>query len=217
MTSLPTSIRSSLSDYSQNYVVVREAGAIKVPSDTDPAVAALLGCAITTGVGAAINTHPVPTGSPVVVIGVGGVGLSVTQGARLRSPSLLIAVDLSPERRALALDFGATHALDGADPSLLETIVDLTDGGAEVAFEAIGNPRTIELAYSTLRPGGTVAVVGQVPDGVTISIDPMRMSGSELTLKGSNYGSARPPWSALPRESLDEPVKSRAASAWPRR
>jgi S-(hydroxymethyl)glutathione dehydrogenase/alcohol dehydrogenase len=174
------------------YAVVPESGVVKVPTDVDPAIAALVGCAITTGVGAAMNTQPIPPGASVLVVGAGGVGLSVIQGANLQSPSRIIAVDLSAERLDLAREFGATHTVDGADPEVLDRIVDLTDGGVDIAFEAIGNPKTIELAYSALAPGGTTVVVGQVPTGKTITIDPMRMSGRELTLKGSNYGSARP-------------------------
>jgi S-(hydroxymethyl)glutathione dehydrogenase/alcohol dehydrogenase len=175
------------------YAVVPESGVVKVPADLDPAIGALVGCAITTGVGAAINTHPIPAGATVLVAGAGGVGLSVIQGANLQSPSMIIVVDLSQERLDLACEFGATHTLDGADPELLEQIRELTGGlGVDVAFEAIGNPRTIELVYAALAPGGTAVVVGQVPTGQRITIDPMRMSGRELTLKGSNYGSARP-------------------------
>lgn len=174
------------------YAVVPESGVVKVPRDLDPAIAALVGCAITTGIGAAINTQPIPAGTSVLVVGAGGVGLSVIQGANLQSPSSIIAVDLSTERLELAREFGATHTLDGADPDVLDRILELTDGGVQTAFEAIGNPRTIELAYAALAPGGTAVVVGQVPTGKTITIDPMRMSGRELTLKGSNYGSARP-------------------------
>lgn len=174
------------------YAVVPVSGVVKVPASLDPAIAALVGCAITTGVGAAINTQPIPPGASVLVVGAGGVGLSVIQGANLQSPSMIIAVDLSEERLELAREFGATHTFNGKDPELMDRIRELTDGGVDISFEAIGNPRTIETAYAALAPGGTAVVVGQVPTGQTITIDPMRMSGRELTLKGSNYGSARP-------------------------
>jgi S-(hydroxymethyl)glutathione dehydrogenase/alcohol dehydrogenase len=175
------------------YAVVPESGAIRIDDDVPPAIAALVGCAITTGVGAAMNTVPVAPGSTVAVIGAGGVGLSVIMGARLQSPEKIIAVDLSEDKLALARRAGATHTINAAETDVVEAIREITDGdGVQYAFEAIGRAATIEQSYSVLAPGGTAVVVGQVPTGVKISIDPMAMSGRELTLTGSNYGSSRP-------------------------
>lgn len=174
------------------YAVVPESGAIKVDADVDPSLAALVGCAVTTGIGAVINTAAVEPGATVAVIGCGGVGLSTVMGAALSSASRIIAVDLSAEKLALAAKAGATDTIDARDIDVPAAIQELTGGGVDYAFEAIGRARTIEQAYESLAPGGSAIVVGQVPTGVTIEIDPMAMSGRELTLKGSNYGSARP-------------------------
>ncbi|MCG2623068.1 Zn-dependent alcohol dehydrogenase [Arthrobacter sp. I2-34] len=175
------------------YAVVPESGAVRIADGVDPAIAALVGCAVTTGVGAAINTAPVAPGSTVAVIGAGGVGLSTIMGAALQAPERIIAVDLSDEKLDLARRAGATHTVHARDTDVVEAIKDLTGGdGVDHAFEAIGRAETIEQAYASLAPGGTAVVVGQVPTGVKISIDPMVMSGRELTLTGSNYGSSRP-------------------------
>ncbi|GLB69118.1 Zn-dependent alcohol dehydrogenase [Arthrobacter mangrovi] len=175
------------------YAVVPESGAIKIADDVSPAIAALVGCAVTTGVGAAMNTVPVAPGSTVAVIGAGGVGLSAIMGARLQSPATIIAVDLSEEKLELARRAGATHTINARETDVVGAIKEISGGdGVEYAFEAIGRAGTIEQAYAALAPGGTAVVVGQVPSGVKISIDPMAMSGRELTLTGSNYGSSRP-------------------------
>lgn len=175
------------------YAVVPAQGAIKIDEEIDPGVAALVGCAVTTGVGAAINTHAAMPGESVLVLGSGGVGLSVTMGAALQSPGMLIAVDVSQDKLALAREMGATHTIDARVTDVVEAVHDLTHGrGVDVAYEAIGRASSVETAYNALAPGGTAVVVGQVATGERISIDPMRMSGRELTLTGSNYGSARP-------------------------
>lgn len=180
------------------YAVVPAYGAIKVRADVDPGVAALVGCAVTTGVGSAINTKPAPAGSDVLVIGAGGVGLCVVMGAHLQSPGRLIVVDVNADKLALAEELGATHTINAADlrgssEAVVAAVRELTGGlGVDVAYEATGRADCVEQAYGALAPGGTGVVVGQVASGQRISIDPMRMSGSELTLTGSNYGSARP-------------------------
>lgn len=175
------------------YAVVPAHGAIKINGDVDPGVAALVGCAVTTGVGAAINTHPSKPGDSVLVLGAGGVGLSVVMGAALQSPGQLIVVDIAEEKLALARELGATHTINAKNRGVVEAVLDLTGGhGVEVAYEAIGHAASVEQAYESLAPGGTAVVVGQAASGERISIDPMRMSGRELTLTGSNYGSARP-------------------------
>jgi S-(hydroxymethyl)glutathione dehydrogenase/alcohol dehydrogenase len=175
------------------YAVVPAYGAIKVGGDVDPGVASLVGCAVTTGVGAAINTHPAAPGDSVLVLGAGGVGLSVVMGARLQSPGKLIVVDLSVSKLALARELGATHTINARQEDVVEAVRDLTgERGVEVAYEAVGRAASVEQAYECLAPGGTAVVVGQVATGERISIDPMRMSGRELTLTGSNYGSGRP-------------------------
>ncbi|MFB7336072.1 alcohol dehydrogenase catalytic domain-containing protein [Streptomyces adustus] len=175
------------------YAVVPESGAVKIDAGIDPAIAAVVGCAVTTGVGAAVNTRPVSVGESVLVIGAGGVGLSVIMGAGLQSPGRLIAVDITESKLQLAKEFGATDTIDATSCDVVQAVRELTGGrGVDVAFEASGRAVGVEQAYASLAAGGTAVVVGQVATGERISIDPMAMSGRELTLTGSNYGSARP-------------------------
>ncbi|MEU4117794.1 zinc-binding dehydrogenase [Kitasatospora sp. NPDC028055] len=170
-----------------------ESAAIAVRKDAPFAQAALVGCAVTTGVGAAVNTAKVRPSDTVLVLGCGGVGLNAIQGARLVGARRIIAADVSDEKLAQARHFGATDVINNRREDLAERIVQLTDGrGVEVAIEAIGLPRTIEAAYAALARGGTAVVAGQVADGVRISIDPFVMSDQELSLIGSNYGSSTP-------------------------
>lgn len=155
--------------------------------------AALIGCGVATGVGAVINTAAIEAGSSVLVIGCGGVGLSCVQGAVLSSAYPLIAADLVDEKLNQARSLGATHVLNPRRDDIAAAVRELTGGrGGDYAFEAIGLANTIEQAYAAIRPGGTAVVVGQVPEGTRISIDPYVMSDREKTLKGSNYGSCRP-------------------------
>lgn len=175
------------------YAVVPESGAIKIGSHIDPKIASLVGCAVTTGVGAAINTQPIPPTATTMVIGAGGVGQSVIAGLNLQSPSMLIAVDIVDERLEAARRIGATHTINSSRTDVREAVMDLTDGiGIDFAYEATGRTDAIEQAYSALASGGVCTVVGQVASGGRISIDPLAMSGRELTLRGSNYGSSRP-------------------------
>lgn len=175
------------------YTMVPESGAISIRRDAPMEQASLVGCAVTTGVGAAINTADVRPDETVLVLGCGGVGLNAVQGARLVGARRIIAADLSDQRLEQARAFGATDIVNSGREDLAERVRELTDGrGVEVAIEAIGLPATIEAAYSSLARGGRAVVAGQVADGVTITIDPFVMSDSELRLIGSNYGSSRP-------------------------
>lgn len=175
------------------YAMVPESAAISVRKDLPFAEAALIGCAVTTGIGAATQTAKVVPGSSVLVIGCGGVGLNIIQGAALAGARMIIAADLSDDKLESARQLGATHLINSGQVDLLTEVRALTDGrGPEYTFEAIGLRSTIELAYQAVARGGTAVVAGQVPEGVTISIDPFELSDQEKTLKGSNYGSSRP-------------------------
>jgi S-(hydroxymethyl)glutathione dehydrogenase/alcohol dehydrogenase len=177
-----------------SHAIVAETGAVRIRDDVPLDRAAIVGCAVTTGVGAAINTARVQPGASVLVIGCGGVGLSVIMGAALVSGLPIIAVDLVESKLELARRVGATEVINASATNVADAVCEITVGaGVDYAFEAIGKPETIELAYDVLAPGGTAVVVGQVPDGVTASYDPFVMSDREKTLTGSNYGSARPP------------------------
>lgn len=175
------------------YVMVPESAAISIRRDAPFEQAALVGCAVTTGVGAAVSTAQVRPADTVLVLGCGGVGLNAIQGARLVGARRIIAADLSDAKLEQARHFGATHVVNTASGDLARSLAELTGGrGVEVAIEAIGLPQTIVAAYGALARGGTAVVAGQVPDGVTITIDPFVMSDQELRLIGSNYGSSTP-------------------------
>jgi S-(hydroxymethyl)glutathione dehydrogenase / alcohol dehydrogenase len=176
------------------HAVVPETGAIPIRRDAPLEKAAIVGCAVPTGIGAVVNTARVEPGASVLVIGCGGVGLSAIMGASLVSAWPIVAVDLLPSKLELARRAGATETLSLQGSDLVEAVRELTEGrGVDYAFEAIGLAKTIETAYDALAPGGTAVVVGQVPDGVRASFDPFVMSDREKTLIGSNYGSCRPP------------------------
>lgn len=139
--------------------VIAAYAAIPIPDDVPYDIAALVGCGVTTGIGAALNTARVRPGSSVVVIGLGGVGVSVLQGAKVAGAAQIIAVDPTASRREMALRFGATEAV--APDELAEVTRRVTDGsGFDYAFEAVGKAVTLRSAYDATRLGGTVCLVG---------------------------------------------------------
>jgi S-(hydroxymethyl)glutathione dehydrogenase/alcohol dehydrogenase len=170
------------------------AAAIPVPDGTPPEVAALIGCCVTTGVGAATKTADVQAGSSVVVIGLGGVGLSCVMGAAIAGAGRIVAVDRVAAKLDLARAVGATDAiLAGSDTAeTLAAIRDATDGGPDTSFEAIGLPATIEMAIACLPTGGTAVLVGMTPFGVRASFEPFPFVDGGRRILGSNYGSADP-------------------------
>jgi S-(hydroxymethyl)glutathione dehydrogenase / alcohol dehydrogenase len=165
--------------------------AIKVDPSLPLDEVALLGCAVMTGVGAVRNTANVRPGESVVVIGCGGVGLSVVQGARIASASEIVAVDVVDAKLELAASLGATATIRSDDRVEAE-IVRVTDGGADHAFEALGRPETIELATRVTRPGGTAVLVGMAPPEARVPIAPLDVTVQERTVTGSWYGSTVP-------------------------
>lgn len=173
-------------------VVVPESGAIKIRDDAPLETMALVGCAVATGVGAVMNTARVESGSTVVVIGCGGVGLSVVQGARLAGADRIVAIDLRPEKTALALTMGATDELivDSANP--VEALRSLITDGADYVFDAIGMTKTTEQAIEMLSLGGAAVIVGLAPSGARASFEPLNLAVSDQRILGSNYGSVRP-------------------------
>ncbi len=171
--------------------VVPAAAAIPMPDGTPPEAAALIGCCVATGVGAVVKTAGVAPGSSVVVIGLGGVGLSVVMGARLAGASPIVAVDRVPAKLDLASELGATDVVRaGGDPAeTAKSIRRVTGGGPDYAFEAIGLPATIEFAVDILPAGGTAVLVGMTPHGVRSSFDVYRFVDGGRRILGSNYGS----------------------------
>ncbi|ROZ99352.1 Zn-dependent alcohol dehydrogenase [Gordonia sp. OPL2] len=175
------------------YAMLPESAAIAVDPAAPFEQSALVGCAVTTGIGAVVNTAAIRPTDTVLIIGCGGVGLNAVQGARLVGARRIIAADISDRKLEQARLFGAHDVINTATEELSERIDQITGGrGVEVAVEAIGLPQTIEAAYGALARGGRAVVAGQVADGVTVSIDPFVMSDQELSLVGSNYGSSRP-------------------------
>lgn len=170
------------------YAVVPQESCVPIRKDVPLKVAALVGCAVATGVGAAMYTAQVKPGESVVVFGCGGVGLNILQGAALCGAKTIIAVDTNPTKMEIARQFGATHTLL-ADENPISHILDLTGGrGAEHAFEAVGIPALQELALSAIRPGGTLTLAGLSPMGTGTNLPGAIITRQEKVIKGSYYG-----------------------------
>jgi len=166
-----------------------------VPIDRDIPLekAALVGCGVTTGVGAAIKTAQVTPGSTVAVFGCGGVGLSVIQGARLAGADRIIAVDLGANKLAMAERFGATDSVNPGAGDPVAQIKELTRGvGVDFAFEAIGVPKVVQQAYQVTRRGGTLTVVGVGKVTEEIGFNALLLPLQGKTIKGSMYGNVNP-------------------------
>ena len=170
-------------------VVVPQSAVITVSPKLPFHVGALLGCSVTTGIGAVVNTARVPIGATAVVIGCGGVGLSVIMGLKLVGANPIIAVDLSPEKLEMAQELGATVTLR-ADETDVPVYLQEHFGGADFAFEAIGRPATIETLPSMLAAGGVAVLVGMTPIGARASIDPFDLADQGKSILGCNYGSS---------------------------
>ena len=168
--------------------VVAAGGAVRIPAELPLWQAALLGCGVVTGFGAVRNVARVEPGESVCVVGCGGVGLQVLAAARLAGAAPLVAVDRSPEKLELALALGATDAIDASAGMVAAAVHERTGGGADHAFEVVGRPETIRLAWDAIRPGGEVVVVGLVPHGVEISLPGTELL-SDKSLRGTYYGS----------------------------
>ena len=165
-----------------------------VPLDDDIPydVAALVGCCVTTGVGAALNTVDIRPGDGVAVYGCGGVGLNCVQGAKLSNAFPIIAVDSDPAKEVIAKQFGATHFVQ-ADDDALEKVKELTGSrGAEYVFEAVGPPEVQEAAYQATRRGGALVVVGVAPKGTTTSFPGLDLHVNQRRILGSFFGSTDP-------------------------
>ena len=174
------------------YTVVPEHGAIKIDPDVPLDNVALIGCCVTTGVGAVFNTAKVEPGSSVAVFGCGGVGLSIVQGATISGAQPVIALDLWDERLDLARELGATHTINASTEDGTRQIREWTDGkGVDYAFEAIGNPDVFSQAYRSIHWGGTCVCVGVPAADAKLTFD-SRLIMQERTIKGSLYGSSNP-------------------------
>ncbi len=173
-------------------MVVHEASVVAVDTDLADEQLALLGCGVTTGLGAALNTAGVQPGSSVAVIGCGGVGQSVVQGARIAGAATIVAVDPAAGRREASLRLGATHALDPADGDPVGQVRALTDGrGADYTFEVVGRPELIVQAFDMARAAGTVTVVGMPSKDDVLTLPALRAVFSGKRLAGSKVGGAQ--------------------------
>ena len=175
-------------------MLVHEHALVKVTPDMPLDRAALIGCGVTTGLGAVFRTARVEAGQTVAVIGCGGIGLNCVQGARLAGASRIIAVDLNPMKLDLAREFGATDVINASDADPVMHVRELMGGtstsGVEHAFEAIGSKVAAEQAFKMLCPGGTATVIGMIPYGTKIEIHGADLLG-ERKIQGSNMGSNR--------------------------
>jgi len=173
-----------------DYSVVPQECCIPLGKEVPLNIAALIGCAVTTGVGAAFNTAKVKPGSSVVVFGAGGVGLSIIMGAQLAGASRIIAIDRVEAKREIARQFGATHVLL-AGSHTNDAIRDLTGGrGADYVFEAIGLPAVQEQCLDAARPGGTIVFAGVSPMGSSTNLPGAIITRQEKTVMGSYYGTS---------------------------
>jgi S-(hydroxymethyl)glutathione dehydrogenase / alcohol dehydrogenase len=176
-----------------DFAVVAEEGAISVPADVPFSVLATLGCAVVTGVGAVTNAAKVKSGSSMVVIGAGGVGLNVAQGAVLAGSNPIIAVDLRPSALALAREFGATHTLDASSGDVADAVRDLTGGrGADYVFDTVATATTVAQALECTSKGGTVVLTGLSRTDTVAPIPTFLFVMQEKRLLGSLYGSGQP-------------------------
>jgi len=168
-----------------DHTVVSARSAVRIDPDLPPEIAALFGCAVMTGVGAVVNTAGVLPGESVAIFGLGGVGLSALLGARAASAFPLIAVDIVPERLALARELGASHCLDARDGDVVAAIREISRGGVQHAIESAGHGQVLAQAYAATRRGGTTITVGLPSPQQQFSVPAVSLVAEERTVKGS--------------------------------
>jgi len=179
----------NISSYAEK-MLLHENAVVKIREDMPLDRAALIGCGVTTGVGAVLNTARIEAGSSVAVFGAGGVGLAAIQGARIAGARQIIAVDVVESKLATAKELGATHIVDASSHDPVQAIRDMTDGGVDYSFEAIGLKAAAEQAFNCLRSGGTATVIGMIPVGQKVELDGYQFL-SEKKIQGSTMGSNR--------------------------
>jgi S-(hydroxymethyl)glutathione dehydrogenase/alcohol dehydrogenase len=179
----------NLSSFAER-MLVHEHAIVKVRPDMPLDRAALIGCGVTTGVGAVIHTAKVEPGATVAVIGCGGVGLSCINGAAIAGAGRIIAVDMVPSKLELARKFGATDVVNAKEKDAVGEVTEMTGGGVHYAFEAIGLKSTTEQAFKMLRRGGTATVIGMIPVGTMVELHGPEFL-MERKIQGSNMGSNR--------------------------
>ncbi|MHB8669388.1 MAG: Zn-dependent alcohol dehydrogenase [Acidimicrobiales bacterium] len=172
--------------------IIPASGAVKIDKDVDLKVAALIGCGVLTGVGAALNTADIAKGDTVAVVGCGGVGLNVIQGARIAGAGHIVAIDMNETKLGLAKQFGATETINASQSNALSQVMDLTEQrGADVAFEVIGLGETIDQTIAMTRRGGQSILVGVPRMDVMLTLPAfLGVVLQEKTIKGCWYGSS---------------------------
>jgi len=172
-------------------MLLHENAVVKIREDLPLDRAALIGCGVTTGVGAVLNTAKIEPGSTVAVFGAGGVGLAAIQGARIAGARKIIAIDMFEGKLAMAKRLGATDTVDASSSDPVDEIRKMTGGaGVDYSFEAIGLKKVAEQAFLAIKPGGTATVIGMIPVGQKVELDGY-MFLTERKLQGSNMGSNR--------------------------
>jgi len=173
-------------------VVVHRSQVVRLPDDVDPLAASLLGCGVLTGSGAVTNTAGVAAGDAVAVVGCGGVGTGAIQAARIAGAESIVAVDPSPDKRASALRFGATHAVDPVAEDLYAAIASATGGRlADHVLVTTGAPAALDGAVDLLAPMGNLVIVGMAGDDVTMEVAPSWLAAANKSILGSKMGTIR--------------------------
>jgi S-(hydroxymethyl)glutathione dehydrogenase / alcohol dehydrogenase len=172
-------------------MLVHENALVRIRRDVPLDCAALIGCGVTTGLGAVFNRARVQVGATVAVIGCGGIGLSVVQGCRIAGAERVVAVDTVPIKLELAARLGATDVVNAAEGSPVPRIVEMTAGGVDYAFEAIGTPATVRQAVRMTRKGGTIVMIGVVPAGTSVELPGADIVLREKTVLGCMMGANR--------------------------
>ncbi len=185
----PVGQMANIGSYAEQ-MLLHEHGIVKIEQDIELDRAALIGCAVTTGVGAVLNTAKIEAGSTVAVFGAGGVGLSAIQGARIAGARQIIAVDVVESKLATARELGATHVVDASSRDPVEAIRDMTGGGVDYSFEAIGLKVAAEQCFECIRSGGTATIIGMIPVGEKVELDGPSFL-REKKIQGSSMGSNR--------------------------
>src|SRR3954470_1627179 len=179
----------NLSSFAEQ-LLVHENAVVKIADDLPLNIGCLVGCGVMTGAGAVMNTAKVPPGATVAVFGCGGIGLSAVNGAAIAGADRIIAIDTVSSKLETAKQMGATDVINASNVDPVETVKELTGGGVEYAFEAVGLKKTAEQTFECLRPGGTATIIGMVPFGMKIELhayDFLR----ERKIQGSSMGSNR--------------------------
>jgi Zn-dependent alcohol dehydrogenase len=174
------------------FAVVSSHSLIKIDKDIPFEIASLFGCAVMTGVGAVVNTAQLKFGESLLVVGLGGVGLSAILGAASAGASKIIAADINPKKRAIAKQFGAHYTIDSSEKGALEVLKDLTNGGVDVALEFAGAIPALDFAFHATKRGGTTVTAALPNPNAKLELSPVTLVGQEKSLKGSYLGSCVP-------------------------